>query len=66
VPKQNGPSRTDFPRFRKVVLAKAKALDFSSSGNYESDYWLFDKLDLRKGDAGGVCPCGWVLVAWRE
>ncbi|MET3485583.1 hypothetical protein ABIC70_005124 [Methylobacterium sp. 1973] len=38
VRKKNGAGRTDFPRFRKVDLAKAKVLDFSSKGNYESDY----------------------------
>lgn len=38
VPKQNGPGRTDFPRVRKVDLARAKVLDFLSKGNYESDY----------------------------
>jgi hypothetical protein len=37
-PKQNGPGRTDFSRFRKVDLAKAKVLDFTSASNYESDY----------------------------
>ncbi len=38
VRKKNGAGRTDFPRFRKVDLAKAEVLDFSSKGNYESDY----------------------------
>ena len=38
VRKKNGAGRTDFPRFRKVDLAKAEVLDFSSAGNYESDY----------------------------
>jgi hypothetical protein len=38
VRKKNGAGRTDFPRLRKVDLARAKVLDSSSKGNYESDY----------------------------
>ena len=38
VRKKNGAGRTDFPRFRKVDLAKAEVLDFSSASDYESDY----------------------------
>ncbi len=37
-PEEKRSGSDGLPRFRKVDLAKAKVLDFSSKGNYESDY----------------------------
>jgi hypothetical protein len=64
-PKQNGPGRTDFSRFRKVDLAKAKVLDFTSASNYESDYCSLTSWN-EEGRRGRRLSLRLGFRPWRE